>query len=627
MSNYIMKTQSIKASNQIALEVLAHEISLEMEDDGVRSPFSVMLSFFRSAALLPKGEFLGWQLTVDYENKASTFAFSSKGVKVTAKDFNWIFEDYAINMSECDSTRPLKSPDCFGKKNRRMYILAFREADYKMHDEDFYPERMECCCEELAKMLAEPGGIIRVFAESDGKGTALGDILFSLPDEMTLRMRAVLSVVFPGTIVEELDREADLQDRERRLSATYIENSMAGVMQALRSRANETTDFALEPGESGEFLALDDLDDEDWVDFFDVPEMGNESFTPLEDIELGVRAYNCLKRAGIESVEELQELSDDKLLQIRNLGKKGYEEVKQKLAAFSGQEVSIPPKTMPNSSAMLEELIGLKDVKEQVRKIKALAKMKCDMAKRGEKSVPVALNMEFVGNPGTAKTTVARIVAGIFHEIGLLSRSEVIEVGRADLVAKYVGQTADKVKSAFKKAKGGVLFIDEAYSLVDSQENSFGDEAIHTIVQEMENNREDTIVIFAGYPDKMEKFFLRNPGLRSRVAFKISFPDYSVEEMVQIAEMEACKRGFAIKEQAKEKVKDICEMAIKNPEAGNGRFCRNLVENAVISYALRVYGDGSESGGKELALAAEDFEIPNVLKEKKKTASIGFRAK
>lgn len=624
MSNYIIKTQSIKASGQVALKVLSHEV----DDDEARDPFSVITSLFRSAALLPEGEFLGWQLSVDYknhENKASTFAFSSKGAKVTAKDFNWIFEDYAINMDGHEAVHTSNSPDCFGRKNRKIYVFLFREADGGKKDYDFWPDHMQCCCKELAKMLAELGGIIRVLAESDGNGTASGEILLSLPDEMTLRMCSVLAAVFPGTIAEKLDREADLQDRERRLSTTYIAESMAGVMRAIRP---ESEDIEYEPietcGPDGS-IDLDELDDEDGVDFMDLPDDVCEDYTPIDDMDLSVRAYNCLKRAHIDSVEQLQKLSDDELLQVRNLGRKAFEEVRQKLAAFLGQEVPVFPKSTTDCSARLEELIGLKDVKEQIRKIKALARMKCDMAKRGEKSVPIALNMEFVGNPGTAKTTVARIVAGIFHEIGLLSGKEVVEVGRADLVAKYVGQTADKVKSAFRKAKGSILFIDEAYSLVDSQENSFGDEAIHTIVQEMENNREDTVVIFAGYPDKMEKFFLRNPGLRSRVTFQIGFPDYSVDEMVQIAEMEAHKRGFAIKEQGREKVKGICETAAKHSEAGNGRFCRNLVESAVLAYALRVYGDDGEGGGEELALAAEDFEIPDLLQEKKKTAPIGFR--
>lgn len=144
---------------------------------------------------------------------------------------------------------------------------------------------------------------------------------------------------------------------------------------------------------------------------------------------------------------------------------------------------------------LLDELVGLGEVKAQIKRLAAFVKMKQAMADKEGAAVPIVLNMEFVGNPGTAKTTVARIVAGILHEIGLLPTSELVEVGRADLVAKYVGQTAEKVKEVFQKAKGKLLFIDEAYALTDCWENSYGDEVINTIVQEMENNREDTVVI------------------------------------------------------------------------------------------------------------------------------------
>ena len=273
---------------------------------------------------------------------------------------------------------------------------------------------------------------------------------------------------------------------------------------------------------------------------------------------------------------------------------------------------------------MLNELIGLSEVKDQVRKIAAFARMKKEMASNGSGSMCVALNMEFVGNPGTAKTTVARIVAGIFKEIGLLPCGDLFEVGRADLVALYEGHTAEKVREVFRNAKGSVLFIDEAYSLVENAAGAYGDEAINTIVQEMENIRDDTIVIFAGYPDRMESFFARNPGLRSRVPFSITFKDYSAREMLQIAKLEAKKRGFTISSQAKEKVLSILESAAGKAECGNGRFCRNVVENAILEYASRIYGEQSKDTPATFELADSDFAVSETADTIKKKNPIGF---
>ena len=260
--------------------------------------------------------------------------------------------------------------------------------------------------------------------------------------------------------------------------------------------------------------------------------------TPLEDLELSVRSFNCLKRAGVYTVEQLRSMTDEQLMRIRHFGKKNLLEIREKLAKSEN-----PPKSEEPSAfdyfALLDSLIGLKEVKSQVRKIAAYARMKRDMAVKNKNDVSMVLNMTFVGNPGTAKTTVARILAGILFESGLLKSADPLEVGRADLVGKYVGHTADKVRNVFDDACGRLLFIDEAYALVDSRRSDFGDEAINTIVQEMENRRSDTIVVFAGYPDEMEEFFSRNPGLRSRVPFHITFPDYSAEEMVRITELEA----------------------------------------------------------------------------------------
>ena len=169
------------------------------------------------------------------------------------------------------------------------------------------------------------------------------------------------------------------------------------------------------------------------------------------------------------------------------------------------------------------------------------------------------------------------------------------------------------------------MFIDEAYSLVENYRGEYGDEAINTIVQEMENNRADTIVIFAGYPDEMQEFFSRNPGLRSRVPFSISFCDYTAEEMVRISESEAKKRGFSIASGAKDKLAVICGNPSGTITAGNGRFCRNLVEKAILNYASRVYGNADGTVCKDYTLIENDFALPDTLKTSETKPPIGFQ--
>ena len=281
-------------------------------------------------------------------------------------------------------------------------------------------------------------------------------------------------------------------------------------------------------------------------------------------------------------------------------------------------------KEQGNCIDRLNEMIGLNSVKDQIRHMAAYVKMKKDMEEKGLNKLSTSFNMAFLGNPGTAKTTVARIVAGIFQEIGLIKHTKIIETGRSDLVGEYVGHTAVKVQEVFKKAKGGILFIDEAYSLVDDYMNSFGDEAISTLVQEMENNRNEVIVIFAGYPEKMKEFISRNPGLKSRIPFSIYFEDYTAEEMCQIAILEAKKRGFSINPGALDKVKNICETAVGKSEAGNGRFCRNIVESAILEYALREYEKDENADEKTFELLECDFvntSYEDTVSEKNK---IGF---
>ncbi len=297
-----------------------------------------------------------------------------------------------------------------------------------------------------------------------------------------------------------------------------------------------------------------------------------------------------------------------------------------KISDLKGTQIK--PGSGEEARKELNSLIGLNDVKDKINEICNYIDYIRLAEDYGIKPKTLCYNMVFEGNPGTAKTTVARLTAKIFRDKGITSNDCFYEAGRADMVAKYTGQTAVKVREVFKKAKGGVLFIDEAYSLTDGYENSFGDEAIATIVQEMENNR-DTVVIFAGYTDRMEEFLSKNPGLRSRVPYRIRFEDYSVGELVEIAGLEAGNKGYTIDGEAIEKIKRICSSAINSDEFGNGRFCRNMIERAEVKHAARIMKAAEKRKPSKKAvttLTADDFEAPCNVPKITAAKPLGFCA-
>ena len=281
------------------------------------------------------------------------------------------------------------------------------------------------------------------------------------------------------------------------------------------------------------------------------------------------------------------------------------------------------------SKQKLDNLIGLEKVKELVEQIIAsnvVDKRRRDLIPNQECA---SRHMLFTGNPGSCKTTVARIIADVLKEEKVLDTGAYVECGRADLVDQYVGWTARKVRSQFRKAQGGILFIDEAYALIDDT-RSFGDEAINTIVQEMENHREDTIVIFAGYPDKMEEFLNKNEGLRSRIAFHVDFPDYKVEDLNKILEKMLKDRGYEASKDGIAKAEELFEKATRISDFGNGRFARNVLEQAILKQSVRLYRkyEGREIPKEEInLLIADDFELDNIIPSKKNTTkTFGFCA-
>ena len=283
-------------------------------------------------------------------------------------------------------------------------------------------------------------------------------------------------------------------------------------------------------------------------------------------------------------------------------------------------------KAAPKGSAYedLQDMVGLTEAKAVIQKALNYYKMQKLYEERGMHQDNPAMHMVFTGNPGTAKTTAARLFARIMKDNGLLSKGHLVEVCRGDLVGKYVGWTAPTVQKKFREAKGGVLFIDEAYSLVDDRSGSYGDEAINTIVQEMENNRENMVVIFAGYPNEMETFLQKNPGLRSRIAFHVPFADYNEDELCQIAEQMGKHKGICFDADARGKLSAVFAEARKHSDFGNGRFVRNILEQARMNQASRLLGfDFQDITTEEIkTIKAEDIALPEYKAETKRT--IGF---
>lgn len=259
----------------------------------------------------------------------------------------------------------------------------------------------------------------------------------------------------------------------------------------------------------------------------------------------------------------------------------------------------------------LDDMIGLSSVKEVIHKAVAHYKLNKYCMDKGIARGKASLHMVFSGNPGTAKTTVARLFAEILKDEKVLPTGSFVETGRADLVGDHVGSTAPLVKRRFKEAQGGVLFIDEAYSLCDAYKNGYGDEAINAIVQEMENHREDVVVIFAGYTEPMRRFLERNPGMRSRIAFQVEFPDYSTEELCGITKLMVSQKGMVITDEAMDKLRKRYDMTRGDSSYGNGRFVRKILEEAEMNLAERVMQIGEREITEALITTIEGCDIPD----------------
>ncbi|MGA1254211.1 MAG: CbbX protein [Burkholderiaceae bacterium] len=265
------------------------------------------------------------------------------------------------------------------------------------------------------------------------------------------------------------------------------------------------------------------------------------------------------------------------------------------------------------------ELVGLKPVKQRIRETAAFLVVSKARAQLGLEAATPSLHMCFTGNPGTGKTTVAMKMATILHRLGYVRKGHVVSVTRDDLVGQYIGHTAPKTKDMLKKAMGGVLFIDEAYYLYRPEnERDYGQEAIEILLQVMENNREDLVVILAGYKDRMDTFFKSNPGMSSRIAHHIDFPDYSDHELLSIAQTMVGQMHYTLDADAQAAMAQYIALRKTQPHFANARSVRNALDRARLRQANRVFEAATRGGAAVTAdflstISAEDIRASRVF--------------
>lgn len=281
----------------------------------------------------------------------------------------------------------------------------------------------------------------------------------------------------------------------------------------------------------------------------------------------------------------------------------------KRVSSVNNGELSYDPFT-PIDQAF-ENFIGMNRFKKNIKEVYANIKINQQREKFGLKTKKQVLHMLFKGNPGTGKTTVARHLAQLYHDLNILSKGHFVEAERADLVGEYIGQTANKTRALVEKALGGILFIDEAYALARGGEKDFGKEAIDTLVKQMEDHHEDFILILAGYPSEMDNFLSLNPGLASRFPMIVDFEDYTVDQLLQIARQMAEEREYKLSKEAEWKLSTYLNNKKKvNPlNFANARLIRNIVEDAVRKQAVRLIKERHYSVEELMLIQGKDLPL------------------
>ncbi|WP_018132847.1 AAA family ATPase [Effusibacillus pohliae] len=257
-------------------------------------------------------------------------------------------------------------------------------------------------------------------------------------------------------------------------------------------------------------------------------------------------------------------------------------------AAGDPEWTALPDRQYEDALRELDQLIGLEPIKSTIHELAHYTAVQQFRKKQGYKTPSMSMHMAFLGNPGTGKTTVARLLAKLFHRIGILKEEKFREVSRVNLVGNYVGHTAKDTMAVLQEARGGILFIDEAYSLVRDNPNDFGMEAVETLLKYMEDHRNEIIVIFAGYREPMLKFLSSNPGLASRIPYQLHFPDYSLDELLSIATYIAKEYDYKVSSAYQKALMSLCFREKQKYNFSNARFVRNCIEKSIRKQNARL---------------------------------------
>lgn len=333
--------------------------------------------------------------------------------------------------------------------------------------------------------------------------------------------------------------------------------------------------------------------------------MSSDLLVPYATLLYRFALVLCKHDAVVTAKEEklLKEIYEETHNPIPNFGAKSKGNVKK--------SESTDTKSLDQALKELHELIGLTEVKEEIQTLVNFVKIQQQREKEGLKTSQISYHIVFTGNPGTGKTTVARLLAQIYKELGLLSKGHLVETDRSGLIAEYAGQTAVKVNKVVDEALDGVLFIDEAYALVGQNKDDYGKEAVATLIKRMEDDRDRLIVILAGYSNEMNVFIETNPGFKSRINRYIDFRDYAPDEMLGIFELFLKKSQYKLSAESKEKAKSIFELAYAQREKsfGNGRFVRNIFEQCLENQANRLSRLSEVDRKTLMQIEPEDIQV------------------